>query len=155
MTDSNSETEELKKLLALCSEDWKIDEKKKEISISKKNGISGVVEKIWRRKHKTEVLYRWLQYELYQNEMHLANIIERDQIPKRENYPRVYTLLDDWTIPKKDRSSLTHGPLFDSNGVELVKPGGIVSYYWNRFWPVFVVIATIVGFVSAIRSLFQ
>ncbi len=155
MTDFTPEQQrQILDYIESCSKDWEFVVRTKEIRRSKKMGLAGWIDRVWRRKHKVEALYRWIQFQLgTERYAVLSQLIERDQIPKRGRYPRVYRLLNGWTIPAKDLRTLTHGPLVDLAGEELVKPGGQLSYFWNHFWPRFVVVATVVGFVASVVSL--
>lgn len=136
-----------------CSKDWEFVVSTREIQRSRKTGLARWIDCVWRRKYTVEGLYRWIQYQLSTEQyIVLGLVIDRDQIHKRKGYPRAYRLLNGWTIPAKDLSTLTHGPLFDTTGEELVKPGGYFLYYWRRYWPLFTILATIVGFVSALKS---
>ncbi len=121
------QSKKIKDQINQCSELWKLNPSDKVIYRIKDSAIKERFPFL-KQKMAVEALYRWIQHSLSTTEyLWLNSIIERDQISIRDDYPRAYKLLDDWTISHSDLKTLKNGPLFDSQGVEIVKYASTIN----------------------------
>ena len=127
-----------------------------ELRRKKTRGFRGFINKIWKRKYKVKTLYIWAKekfsgFQLLSHKFPLTH----DNIIKPSNMPYIFALKNGWTIPEEDLKTLTQGPLLSEDGKLLVKQGGKFQYYWNKTWPVIVVISVLLSLIASSAFLLE
>ncbi len=151
MVGTPDQKREINRLVNLFSKDFEYLISTKEIRRKKKTGFYILIDFLWKRKYKVKVLYTWVLQSWIDPKMSGEDFpMDHDYQIKPENLPTYFSLQKGWTIPNKDLKTLTNGPLLGEDGNLLVKPGGKISYYWNKIWPTLTIIATFGGIIRFI-----
>ena len=141
-------------LIQKFNEDWEFRTKTLEIARKKKSGFAKIIDLVWKRKYKVKTLYLWVSKHFSGSILMAYPFpLRHDNMPKTPNMPTKFILEGGWSIPEADLKCLLEGPLLSEDGRVLVKPNGQLSYYWNKYWPRVVVIATILGLIRGIAWL--
>jgi len=135
--------------------DWEIHVPSKELRRIRKSGLADLIGRIWKRKYTMKILYIWTAEQFSRFQLMSENIpLEHDNIIKPKDVPYIFALKNGWTIPDKDLKTLTNGPLVSESGELLVKANGTLSYYWNKIWPIVVIVSILLSLVRSLTWLF-
>jgi len=139
--------------LKSVSEYWYLDFSSKEIRRKNQSLFSTIKHIFKKEKHTVWQFYVWIRHRQAESDaMAFPNQIRGDSIPIK-GQPNKYKLSGGWTIPSKDLSFLTHGPLVSEFNNEILVPA---KTKWERFVEFIkrakIIIVVIISIISAIVS---
>jgi hypothetical protein len=107
----------LSKQIERFDNEWEYIPATKEIRRKIKSGFSKTMGLFWKRKYKVKTLYFWTSDNWATREMMIYDIpMDRDRINKPKSLPNYFSLINGWSIPRKDLSTLKYGPLMSDDG---------------------------------------